>query len=35
MLDPVGFNFGNIAPRYEFKAFRLLHGFNLGLGFFF
>lgn len=35
MQDPVGFNFGNIAPQYEFKAFRLLHGFNLGIGFFF
>lgn len=35
MKDPVGFNFGNIAPQYEFKAFRLLHGFNLGVGFFF
>ncbi|MCE9563829.1 MAG: hypothetical protein K8U57_17440 [Planctomycetes bacterium] len=35
MINPVGFNFGNIAPQYEFKAFRLLHGFNLGIGFFF
>ncbi len=35
MINPVGFNFGNIAPQYEFKAFRLVHGFNLGIGFFF
>jgi len=35
MINPVGFNYGNIAPQYEFKAFRLLHGFNLGVGFFF
>jgi hypothetical protein len=35
MLDPVGFNFGNISPAYRFKAFRLVHGFNAGIGFFF
>ncbi|MBA4189345.1 MAG: hypothetical protein C0467_15215 [Planctomycetaceae bacterium] len=35
MITPVGFNYGNIAPQYEFKAFRLLHGFNVGVGFFF
>lgn len=35
MINPVGFNYGNIAPQYEFKAFRLVHGFNLGIGFFF
>lgn len=35
MKDPVGFNFGNIDPNYGTKAFRLLHGFNIGVGFFF
>ncbi|MDY3553602.1 hypothetical protein R5W24_002705 [Gemmata sp. JC717] len=35
MKDPVGFNFGNIDPNYATKYFRLLHGFNLGVGFFF
>lgn len=35
MIDPVGFDFGNIAPEYRVKAFRLLHGFNVGVGFFF
>lgn len=35
MRDPVGFNFGDIAPKYEVKSFRLIHGFNVGIGFFF
>lgn len=35
MKDPVGFNFGDINPNYDTKYFRLLHGFNLGIGFFF
>ena len=35
MKDPVGFNFGNINPDYDTKYFRLLHGFNIGVGFFF
>jgi hypothetical protein len=35
MEDPVGFNFGNIQPGYDTKYFRLLHGFNVGIGFFF
>ena len=35
MRDPVGFNYGNIQPGYSTKYFRLLHGFNVGLGFFF
>jgi hypothetical protein len=35
MRDPVGFNFGNIQPGYYTKYFRLLHGFNVGIGFFF
>ena len=35
MLEPVGFNYGNIDPAYQTKYFRLLHGFNVGIGFFF
>lgn len=35
MKDPVGFNFGNIDPNYATKYFRLVHGFNIGVGFFF
>lgn len=35
MRDPVGFNFGNIDPLYDTKWFRLVHGFNVGIGFFF
>jgi hypothetical protein len=35
MRDPVGFNFGNIDPGYATKFFRLVNGFNIGVGFFF
>jgi hypothetical protein len=35
MKDPVGFNFGSPEPSYGVKAFRLIHGFNAGIGFFF
>jgi hypothetical protein len=35
MRDPVGFNFGNIEPGYAPRAFRIIHGFNIGVGFFF
>jgi len=35
MLEPVGFDYGNINPSYHVRAFRLLHGFNVGIGFFF
>ncbi len=35
MRDPIGFNFGNINPDYGVKYFRLVHGFNAGIGFFF
>jgi len=35
MKEPVGFNYGNIDPAYATKYFRLLHGFNAGIGFFF
>jgi hypothetical protein len=35
MQEPVGFNYGNIDPSYKTEVFRLLHGFNAGIGFFF
>lgn len=35
MREPVGFNFGQIDPIYDNRVFRLLHGFNVGVGFFF
>lgn len=35
MREPVGYNFGNIDPNIGTKYFRLLHGFNIGVGFFF
>ncbi|QJW97937.1 hypothetical protein [Frigoriglobus tundricola] len=35
MKNPVGFNYGNIDPGYATKVFRLVHGFNVGIGFFF
>lgn len=35
MREPVGFDFGNIDPNVGSRAFRLLHGFNVGIGFFF
>jgi hypothetical protein len=35
MEEPVGFNYGNIDPSYKTEVFRLLHGFNAGIGFFF
>ena len=35
MLEPVGLNYGNINPSYQVRYFRLLHGFNVGIGFFF
>ncbi|AMV22777.1 hypothetical protein VT84_00095 [Gemmata sp. SH-PL17] len=35
MREPVGYNFGNIDPNYGTKVFRLIHGFNVGIGFFF
>ena len=35
MREPVGFNFGQIDPNYGTRYFRLLHGFNVGVGFFF
>jgi hypothetical protein len=35
MRDPIGFNYGDIQPGYYTKYFRLLHGFNIGVGFFF
>ena len=35
MLEPVGINYGNINPSYQTRYFRLIHGFNVGIGFFF
>ena len=35
MREPVGYNFGNIDPNIGTKYFRLIHGFNVGIGFFF
>jgi hypothetical protein len=35
MREPVGYNFGLIDPNYGTKFFRLVHGFNVGVGFFF
>jgi hypothetical protein len=35
MDQPVGFNYGSINPGYNTQEFRLLHGFNVGIGFFF
>lgn len=35
MREPVGFNFSDINPNYDTKYFRLIHGFNVGIGFFF
>lgn len=35
MREPVGFNYGNIDPNYGTRWFRLVHGFNVGVGFFF
>jgi hypothetical protein len=35
MDEPIGFNYGSIDPQYKTQVFRLLHGFNVGVGFFF
>src|SRR5579883_442897 len=35
MANPIGYNFGNIDPDIGVKWFRLIHGFNVGVGFFF
>ena len=35
MREPVGYNYMNSAPNYGTKWFRLVHGFNVGIGFFF
>jgi len=35
MEEPVGFNVGAIDPRYDVQYFRLVHGFNFGVGLFF
>ena len=35
MAEPVGFNYNTPDPRYETQVFRLIHGFNVGIGLFF
>jgi hypothetical protein len=35
MDQPVGYNFGQIDPGYDTKWFRMVQGFNVGVGFFF
>lgn len=35
MKEAVGFNYGAIDPEYGTKAFRIVHGVNVGLGLFF
>ena len=35
LLALVGLDYGNINPSYQTKYFRWLHGFNVGIGFFF
>ncbi len=35
MEEAVGFNYANPDPRYETQVFRILHGFNVGIGLFF
>jgi hypothetical protein len=35
MLNPIAFNFGALDPVYNTQAFRLVHGFNVGVGLFF
>ena len=35
MEDPVGFNLGSIDPGYGDQTFRIIHGFNFGVGLFF
>ncbi len=35
LTEPVGFNYGGIDPKYGFQAFRIVHGVNVGVGFFF
>ncbi len=35
MQDPIGFNFGAIDPVYNTQWFRIIHGVNVGISFFF
>lgn len=35
MLNPIAFDYGAIDPVYNFQAFRLVHGLNVGIGLFF
>jgi len=35
MAEAVSFNYGGIAPEYGYQGFRIVHGVNVGVGFFF
>jgi hypothetical protein len=35
MKEPIAFDFGALDPVYETRAFRIVHGFHVGLGLFF
>jgi hypothetical protein len=35
MINPIGFNYGSIDPVYDTQVFRIVHGFNAGVGLFF
>jgi hypothetical protein len=35
MAEPIDFNYGAIDPAYDTRAFRIVHGFHVGLGLFF
>lgn len=35
MEEPIGFDMGAMDPRYDVQYFRLIHGFNFGVGLFF
>jgi len=35
MQEPIGFDMGAMDPKYAIQGFRLLHGFNFGVGLFF
>ncbi|MGL4423054.1 MAG: hypothetical protein ACRCZF_20490, partial [Gemmataceae bacterium] len=35
MKEPVAYDFGALDPAYDTRAFRLVHGFHVGIGLFF
>ena len=35
MHQPIGFNYSAIDPAYDIRAFRIIHGVNVGVGLFF